>query len=181
MKIITAVLVMAAGALSAQERVREFEPFNRFMERTRFASSMDLRSPRARFGARRRLTKCIATFLKTYGVVEVKHSFVREGSHFDCVPVNQQPAVRELALESIAEAPPQALLPNAGAAEMSARAAEELPVDEFGNAMGLRGVDHPDAPHRPRRDDAVRLAARVSVEEAGGPPRRRTARRSLLR
>ena len=143
MKIITAVLVMAAGALSAQERVREFEPFNRFMERTRFASSMDLRSPRSKVRGAAAFNEMHRHLLKTYGVVEVKHSFVREGSHFDCVPVNQQPAVRELALESIAEAPPQALQPNAGAAEMSARAVEELPVDEFGNAMGCEASTIP--------------------------------------
>jgi len=105
MKIITAVLVLAAGALSAQDRVREFEPFNRFMERTRFASSMDLRSPRSKVRGAAAFNEMHRHLLKTYGGVEVKHSFVREASHFDCVPVNQQPAVREMGLESIAEAP----------------------------------------------------------------------------
>ena len=189
MKIITAVLVMAAGALSAQERVREFEPFNRFMERTRFASSMDLRSPRSKVRGAAAFNEMHRHLLKTYGVVEVKHSFVREGSHFDCVPVNQQPAVRELALESIAEAPPQALLANAAAAEMSARAAEELRLtaeDLHHEGIVDQVIDEPEGGAQTSHDETARLldsvlCARLAESATSKVEERLTRRYEKLR
>jgi hypothetical protein len=74
--------------------------------------------------------------LAMYQGVHVNHSFVRDGSHFDCVPVDQQPAVRLLGLPGIAQAPPQSILQRpSGAPATQASQNASNQVDELGNAL----------------------------------------------
>jgi len=78
--------------------------------------------------------------LTMYQGVEVTHSFVLE-SHFDCVPVEQQPSVRLLGIASISS-PPPASIPTAdgdngsdGAVSLTSQFDNAAALDPYGNSV----------------------------------------------
>lgn len=108
---IVAVPTLAPAAFGQETTVRGFVPFKSFVESTQAANASDYMA--------RSTTKVkdAAAFeemrqhiLNLYQGVEVGHSFVLDGDHFDCVPIQQQPAVRMQGLKSIATPPSTAEL-----------------------------------------------------------------------
>ena len=96
------------GLVSAQSGITEFVPFRNFIDQTTTADAADYL---ARLGSR---VKDAAAFeemrqhiLTLYQDVDVYHSFLLDSSHFDCVRIEQQPAVRLYGLQTIASPPPQ--------------------------------------------------------------------------
>jgi hypothetical protein len=84
--------------------------------------------------------------LNLYQGVEVAHSYVLDGDHFDCVPEMQQPGVRMQGLKSIVTPPPAAVLKQIFADSGDRTESSETPsgasqlgsgrqVDEFGNSQ----------------------------------------------
>jgi len=123
----------------------EFVPFNDFLAGITAADSAEF------LGRSTSRVKDAASFeamrqhiLTMYEGVEVSHSFVLDSSHFDCIPIMQQPTVRLLGIKSIASPPPQSMLaPPPGAddeaAEGPVRPASQIdpekPFDDFGNSV----------------------------------------------
>jgi hypothetical protein len=100
------IFFVTAMSMHAQSGVREFVPFQDFQE-SLTAVNVDAQ---ARSGSKVRSAAAFGEMrqhlLGMYSGVSVKHSFVRDSNHFDCVPVEQQPAVRMLGLDGIATPPP---------------------------------------------------------------------------
>src|ERR1700720_842939 len=139
--ITTAISVFTAH-LNAQPK--EFVPFKSFVDNTRAAnSSSQMMRQESRVKDTVAFEEMRQHILTMYRGVEVKHSFVRDSSHFDCVPIEQQPTVKILGLQSIASAPPQSMLARRSQVDNDTptpranRASQipEKPYDEFGNAF----------------------------------------------
>jgi hypothetical protein len=144
--VLSTVLALAAldGRLSAQSDLREMVPLKDFVEHAK-AASFDPTFPGSRVKDAAAFEEMRQHLLTMYQGVEVTHTFVLDSAHFDCVPAARQPSIRILGLGSIAEPPPQSLLP--AAADMNSSVAEsvtnpvsswdsEKAVDEFGNSVG---------------------------------------------
>ncbi len=137
------VLAMLNGRLSAQSGLKEFVSFRDFTDRTTTADSSEyLARPESRVRDADAFEKMRQHILAMYRGVEVTHSFVLDSSHFDCIPIEQQPAVRIHGLKTIAPAPPQSVLAkpsSANAAETTIKPALQLdpekPFDQFGNSV----------------------------------------------
>jgi len=136
-----ALLIASATILAAQP---EFVPFSTFLERTESASSMHVRGANSKVKNAGAFDEMRGHILSMYRGVSVSHSFIKDSSHFDCVPVEQQPALRVHGITKIAEAPPRELLagPEA-AAETAAAVAEPETVDAFGNAVACDAGSFP--------------------------------------
>jgi len=105
---ITAAISVLTAHLNAQPK--EFVPFKSFIDSTRAANvSSHMMRQESRVKDSAAFEEMRQHILTMYRGVEVKHSFVRDSSHFDCVPIEQQPAVRILGLQNIAAAPPQSV------------------------------------------------------------------------
>ena len=82
------------------------EPFDAFVSRVAKAQLSELASSNvasaSEFEAMRN------HILGLYDGVKVQHSFAADGQIYDCVPITQQPTVRQLGLPSIATPPPYA-------------------------------------------------------------------------
>ena len=102
------LLIAASGsaAFSQSEKTR-FEDFGAFLQRTRTAHRSDLLSSS---GAKVRDTAAFEEMRKAildrYEGVHVTHSFLLGEQHYDCVPIDEQPAVRNFHLSGIASPPP---------------------------------------------------------------------------
>lgn len=136
----------------AQAQETAFEPFSAFMAHTQQASArafLGHTDPtldalvRARNQAAAPVTFKVrdeAAFeemrqavLDRYQGVQVTHSFVLDNQHYDCVPLQQQPAVRKFHLTEIAK--PPVLARPAGSAEASPVPEQpEQQFDKFGNS-----------------------------------------------
>lgn len=92
---VASFLFIASGILSAQSAHVAFVPFNNFVEGTRAAnSSKYLSQSNSKVRDAQALEEMRQHILNLYEGVNVSHSFVLDGDHFDCVPVEQQPGVR---------------------------------------------------------------------------------------
>ncbi|MBV9300535.1 MAG: neprosin family prolyl endopeptidase [Acidobacteriaceae bacterium] len=130
--------------INAQANVTSFVPFDDFLQSAKLAIAGDYLS---RSGNRVRDEQAFEEMrqhiLTMYEGVTVTHSFVLDDSHFDCIPIEQQPTVRILGLKGIATPPPDSMLPKAqadsNAAEGIAKPASQLdpdePFDRFGNSV----------------------------------------------
>jgi len=133
-------LVSLSGQLHAQsDDTTEFVPFDKFLESTRAVNSTVMNRPDSRIRERKTFEEMRRHVLGLYAGVHVTHSFVKDSAHFDCVPVEQQPSVRQLGLDSIADAPPDSLLAETTANDDTAEGARNLASqdaedDQFGNA-----------------------------------------------
>lgn len=139
-------LFITSGILSAQPGQVSFVPFNDFVASTRTASSSaHLSQANSKVRNAQAFEEMRQHILNLYQGVEVSHSFVLDAGHFDCVPVEQQPAVRMQGLKSIATPPPASVL-SRGTEASGDRESAEKPIsigsqlsadklsDEFGNS-----------------------------------------------
>ena len=137
------VLAMLSGRLSAQSELKEFESFRDFMDRTTTIDSDEyVARPGNHVQDRGAFEEMRQHILAMYRGVEITHSFVLDSSHYDCIPIEQQPAVRIHGLKTIATAPPQSILAKPGSAsatETTIKPALQLdperPFDQFGNSV----------------------------------------------
>jgi hypothetical protein len=135
-----ALTLAAPGAqLLAQTAATHFVPFGQFLQETKGARSEEfLARPEIQTKNSADFEAMRQSILARYEGVTVTHSFVVDGQHYDCVPTNQQPAVRTYGLKSIADAPPLDLLKSgAPALSKGAKPATQTdpakPFDAFGN------------------------------------------------
>ena len=133
---------MLSGRLSAQSGVTEFVSFRDFINRTTTANPNEyVARPDSRLRDAAAFEEMRQHILAMYGGVEVSHSFVLDSSHFDCIPIDQQPAFRIRGIKSIASPPPQSILAKPANANLPAaiRPAVQLdpekPFDQFGNSV----------------------------------------------
>lgn len=141
---LSVVLAVGPGSVFAQtSRVKEFVPFNSFLENTRTASIVDFAGPASKVKNDASLEEMRQHILSLYSGVEIKHSFVLNSSHFDCVPIAQQPGAKALGGKAIASAPPESIAkPQGGADDEADRASPATQLgtakqaDEFGNSIG---------------------------------------------
>jgi hypothetical protein len=137
-----AMLISAAASqVFAQTTPDRFVPFNQFLENTRSTSANDVLSQHeSKVANPAALEEMRQAILNRYKGVEVTHSFLLDGEHYDCVPVNQQPAFRTYGLKAAAEAPPVELLNHAKASAEDAnlnsanKPEPAQPFDESGNS-----------------------------------------------
>jgi len=140
------LFVMASGVMHAQVVANQLVPFSDFVQNTKTASS-NIYMARAESQV-----KDAATFeemrqyiLTMYEGVHVRHSFVRENNHVDCLPILEQPSARLLGLKEIATLPPaehqvsndsvaDSLTPDQPVA-LTSQIDPDQAFDEFGNAV----------------------------------------------
>jgi len=102
--------IASATGLHAQSDDVEFVPFNQFLKSTADINSTVMNRADSKVRERKNFEEMRRHVLSLYAGVEVSHSFVRDASTFDCVPVEQQPGLRMLGATSIAEQPPASML-----------------------------------------------------------------------
>jgi Neprosin len=145
------VLLLAAGFgaregfAQAEARAPGFVPLAEFLPGVAAAqlggylgrSETRVRTPEA-FAEMRRHILSLYEGVPLEGV----HSFLHDGQHFDCLPIEQQPSVRGLGLSHVETAPPPPLEvaaePGAPAAEPRVKAGSPLTLghrDAFGNEI----------------------------------------------
>jgi len=123
----------------------KFVRFEDFLAATRDANAGDyLARPTRRVKDAASFEEMRRHILTMYDGIEISHSFMLGASHFDCVPVMQQPSVRLLGIKTLASPPPPSMLaPAAEAGEdpsgLPVRPASQIdpdnPFDEFGNSV----------------------------------------------
>jgi len=138
------VVFMSSGRASAQPGTNHLVSFNEFIEKTK-ASAFNPSTHKAVNAAA--FEEMRQHILKLYEGVQVTHSFTVGSQTYDCVPIEQQPAVRLLGLKGIA-APPASAAPASDPAGVNgggqgpgkAAGASVFPsgVDTFGNAIGCQ-------------------------------------------
>jgi Neprosin len=171
-------LFLTSGIVSAQATHASFVPFNDFVENTRAANPNEFLSQatanvNVRVKDAQSFEEMRQHILGLYEGVNVSHSFVLDGDHFDCVPVEQQPGVRMQGLKRIAT-PPLAPAPlteasAAGSAQKAVGIASQLrdydAVDEFGNSRACE--EHTIPMRRVTLDDMSRFATLKDFFEKG--------------
>jgi hypothetical protein len=130
----------ASGVALAQSNSTQFVPFGKFITNTRTASVNDfMASPESKVQDRPSFEEMRQSILQRYEGVQVTHSFLLDGMHYDCVPIMQQPAVRTYGLTSIATPPPPELLGQPAGSGQNVKPAtqfdSENPFDEYGNSV----------------------------------------------
>jgi neprosin-like protein len=141
----TLVLFMLNGLVSGQSGPTEFVPFRNFIDQTTTADASDyLARPDSKVKDAAAFEEMRQHILNMYQDVDVSHSFVLDSSHYDCVPITQQPAVRKYGIRKIASPPPDSMPDKpAGADDDSLESAikpalqlnPESPFDAFGNSV----------------------------------------------
>jgi neprosin-like protein len=141
----TLTLLMLNGLVRAQSGPAEFVPFRNFIDQTVTAGAGDyLARPASKLKDAAAFEEMRQHILNMYQGVEVNHSFVLDSSHYDCVPIEQQPAVRRYGLTKIASPPPDSTLNKPAGADddalqSSIKAAFQLDserlFDAFGNSV----------------------------------------------
>ncbi|MFN7992885.1 MAG: neprosin family prolyl endopeptidase [Bryobacteraceae bacterium] len=129
-----------SGPLSAQSRA--FVPFRTFIQNTQAATAGDFIGHTAvQIANTADFEEMRQHILTMYQGADVRHSFVLDSQHFDCVPMEQQPSVRLLGLNGIAAAPPASAIarPQGGmdSAQKTVNVTSQLgavQVDQFGNS-----------------------------------------------
>jgi len=125
----------------AQANPDRFVSFNEFIDNTKStAADSLLRRPESNAKQPVAIEEMRKAILDRYNGVQVSHSFLLNGQHYDCVPLNQQPAFRTYGLKAAAEAPPAELLNShralGSAAEIAPANKPEAvePFDAFGHS-----------------------------------------------
>jgi hypothetical protein len=139
----TLALFLLNGVVSAQSAPAEFVPFRNSIDQTTTADAGDyLTQPASKVKNAAAFEEMRQHILHMYQGVEVNHSFVLDSSHYDCVPIEQQPAVRTYGIKKIASPPPPSALNTAAGApdaESGIKPALQLdpenPFDAFGNSV----------------------------------------------
>lgn len=134
-------LVSLNGRLHAQSAVPEFVPFSNFVESTKEASASDhMTRAASRVKDAAAFEEMRQHVLTLYQGVQVNHSFVLGSSHFDCVPLAQQPAARTFGITGVPAPPPQSMLARHSAASHATNPPSlqerAKTSDEFGNSVG---------------------------------------------
>ena len=132
---------LAGFTLSAQPEATEFVPFKDFLMQTRRTNMSAMIAPETRVRESAAFEEMRAHILKVYEGVAVNHSFVADSAHFDCIPVDQQPAARLFGAKK-AEEPPASLLAKSattnsiGAGEGVTQQAshQRMEMDSLGNS-----------------------------------------------
>src|SRR5213593_4625894 len=136
------VLLLSSGQASAQSNKNGFDKFDDFVARTK-ATGFDPAKHKAADAAA--FAEMRQHVLKLYEGAKVTHSFTVGPQTYDCMPIDQQPAVRLHGLKGVETAPPAAAARGAGAAgadgagAQSGQAATAIfpkGADAFGNAIG---------------------------------------------
>jgi hypothetical protein len=119
-----------------------FVPFQQFLQEVQAARSKTFESVQgARVQGKVEFEKMRQHILSLYAGVDVAHSFLLDGQVFDCVPVAQQPSVRQLVgLDKVELEAPAPTLPDAAQnlPEPSSGSVSPLTLglqDAFGNAV----------------------------------------------
>ena len=132
-------LFMFNGLMSAEAAPTQFVPFSTFIDQTMAATPGDFQSrPDSRVKDAAAFEAMRQHILNMYQGAEVNHSFVLDSSHYDCVPIGQQPAVRRYGLSKIATPPLQSILEQtADPAEVVKPVSQgtENGFDAFGNSV----------------------------------------------
>ena len=137
----TLALFLLNGLVSAQSGPTEFVPFRNFIDQTTTVNAADyLGQPASKVKDAGAFEEMRQHILNMYHGVEVNHSFVLDSAHYDCVPIEQQPAVRKYGIKKIASPPPQSILDKsaddqAGTIEPASQLDSENPFDAFGNSV----------------------------------------------
>jgi len=137
------VLLLSSGQASAQSDKNGFEKFDDFVARTKVTGFDPAKHKAANGAAFEEMRKHV---LKLYEGAKVTHSFTVGSQTYDCMPIDQQPAVRLHGLKRVEAAPPAAA-PARGAgaagadgagAQSGQAATANFPkgADAFGNALG---------------------------------------------
>src|SRR5215471_7812049 len=135
-------LILPAGILHAQSSTGKFVSFKDFIADV---AAQSIAPPGNQSKDAASFAEMRQYVLGMYQGVQVGHSFVKESSTFDCIPIQQQPSVRLLGLPSVAVAPPLAMLASqaassAAAGFMPVASASQIdashPSDAFGNMTG---------------------------------------------
>jgi hypothetical protein len=147
-KILATILIgslwlMGFGAAFGQTADQvPFAPFRQFLQAVRAAKSETFEFAKgSKVEGKVEFEKMRQHILSLYESVDVTHSFLLDSQVFDCVPVEQQPSVRQLGLDKVElEAPPPAVVDtHRGPSEPELeRAVSPLTlglVDTFGNAV----------------------------------------------
>jgi hypothetical protein len=174
---VLALLLGSAGSAFAQQNSRQFVRYDDFISNTRAANFDDFAArPDTKVRDASAFEEMRQSILDRYEGVNITHSFVLGQMHYDCVPVQQQPALRKYNLQSVAPAPPQSLAPRLAAAQnnvKSANLAPEVGQDGFGNSTQCEAGTVPllrntlDAMSRfPSLQDYYRKPASGAVREA---------------
>ncbi len=139
-------LLAVPGWLNAQDNTTAFVPFQSFLAQTKSSDASQYLARRAsKVQDAAAFEEMRQHILTLYQGVEVSHSFVLDGDLYDCVPVQQQPAVRMLGLNSIATPPPAPPLLQAGQSAGDSSAKQPVGItsqlspdqqfDQFGNSL----------------------------------------------
>lgn len=133
-------LFMMNGLVSAQSGPTEFVPFRNFIDQTTTADASDyLARADSQVKDAVAFEEMRQHILNMYRDVDVNHSFVLDSSHYDCVPVMQQPAVRKYGIKKLATPPPTQILDGAdddatSGFKRALPADSEKPFDAFANS-----------------------------------------------
>jgi hypothetical protein len=102
------VILAVSGSFALAQSVKApFVPFDTFVENTRNAQPSEfLARPGSKVKDPSAFEEMRQSILSRYEGVPITHSFMVGQLHYDCVPVSQQPAVRNYSLAHIAPAPP---------------------------------------------------------------------------
>lgn len=142
---LTAMIVAAVSAGSAA--TSSFVPFTEFVQSVKGAdTSAMLARPNVKVTEPTAINEMRQHLLRLYDGVSVSHSYVLGSQTVDCIPTNQQPAMRLRSLKAIAPEPPSSVTASIasegrhGSHAVPASAAAQFPAsqttDEFGNALG---------------------------------------------
>jgi Neprosin len=180
-------LLITSGVLNAQSGKTSFVSFNDFVASTKAASTSDYSGKAgSQVKGAQAFEEMQQHILKLYEGVDVSHSFMLDGDHFDCVPEMQQPGVRLQGLTSIATPPPASALAKASRATTGSSDSAQKPigitsqlspdklVDEFGHSRVCE--DHTIPMRRVTLQDTTRFATLKDFfakgpDGAGQPPR----------
>jgi neprosin-like protein len=157
-------LVLAASIFGrpvlAQSQPVQFVKFEDFMAKTRTARVEDFMArPDSKIQDEAAFEEMRQAIFKRYEGVSVSHSFVLGRDHYDCMPIEQQPAVRSYGIKTIAVPPRLPSKPKKAGAESNAsmpagdapavrvrRLASLSPpdgVDAFGHAIHCQAGEIP--------------------------------------
>ncbi|MGI3904198.1 MAG: neprosin family prolyl endopeptidase [Janthinobacterium lividum] len=141
-KSLTIGVLLTCATASVQAQTAGFTPFDQFVAQLSTTSlSAQAAKPLSKVSAPAAFEQIRSHLLGLYAGVSVKHSFVLGDHAFDCVPVMQQPSVRQLGVKVLASPP---AIPASSPLLSHPAAGEQAPpqidpaqkVDAFGNAMG---------------------------------------------
>ncbi len=141
-RIAAAVLLLGGAAQPASAQGAGFLPFDKFVAQLSTTPlSAQAARPQNKVSESSAFEEMRGHLLGLYAGMTVKHSYVLASHPYDCVPVMQQPSVRQQGLKVLATPP---TMPSASPPLSTQPAAEAVPAqidpsqatDPYGNAMG---------------------------------------------